>query len=148
MDTIENEKLDTKCSATEPSTYQFPSLDLVKDQEQNNGFITQDEINENKNRILDTLKMLKIKVSGIKVTVGSTVSLYEIIPGEGVRLLTLKHWERKIILTLATHGARMITPVIGRATVGIEIPNKHPQTVTIRTNLNPRIFKNAVISSQ
>ena len=85
--------------------------------------------------------MLKIKVSGIKVTVGSTVSLYEIIPGEGVRLSTLKHWERKIILTLATHGARMITPVIGRATVGIEIPNKHPQTVTIRTILESKDFQ-------
>ena len=116
MDTFENEKLETQCSATEPSTYQFPSLDLLQNQVKGTyGFISQDEINENKNRIMDTLKMLKIRVSNIEVTVGPTVSWYEIIPADGVRLSTLKHWEREIVMSLATHGVRMILPVRGRA---------------------------------
>lgn len=110
MNTLENEKLKIQCSATEPSTYQFPSLDLLQSQEENNGFISQDEINENKNRIMDTLKMFKIRVSNIEVTVGPTVSWYEIIPADGVRLSTLKHWEREIVMSLATHGVRMISP--------------------------------------
>lgn len=141
MDTLENEKLEPQCSATEPSTYQFPSLDLLQNQEGNNNFITQDEIRENKERIMDTLKMLKIRVANIEVTVGPAVSLYEIIPADGVRLSTLKHWEREIIMSLATHGVRMITPICRRATIGIEIPNKHPHSLNIRTVLCAKAFQ-------
>lgn len=142
MDTLENEKLEPQCSATEPSTYQFPSLDLLQNQVKGTyGFISQDEINENKNRIMDTLKMLKIRVSNIEVTVGPTVSWYEIIPADGVRLSTLKHWEREIVMSLATHGVRMILPVRGRATIGIEIPNKHPLALNIKTVLSSKAFQ-------
>lgn len=132
----------TQCSATEPSTYQFPSLDLLQNQVKGTyGFISQDEINENKNHIMDTLKMLKIRVSNIEVTVGPTVSWYEIIPADGVRLSTLKHWEREIVMSLATHGVRMISPVCGRATIGIEIPNKHPHVLNIKTVLSSKAFQ-------
>lgn len=136
---MNNEQLDTRVSVG-VSTYQFPSLDLLQSQEGNNGFITQDEINENKNRIMDTLKMLKIRVSSIEVTVGPTMSLYEIIPGEGVRLSTLIHWEREILMTLATHGVRMVASISGKAAIGIEIPNKHPHTLKIKTILSSKDF--------
>ena len=89
---------------------------------------------------MDTLKKLKIRVSNIEVTVGPTVSWYEIIPADGVRLSTLKHWEREIVMSLATHGVRMISPVCGRATIGIEIPNKHPHALNIKTVLSSNVF--------
>ena len=137
---MENEKIDTQLPVSVVSTYQFPSLDLLQNQVDNNDLITQD-INENKERIMDALKMLRIRVSNIEVTVGPTVSLYEIIPGEGVRLSTLIHWEREIIMCLATHGVRMIAPHSGRATVGFEIPNRHPQVVPVKTVISSGDFR-------
>lgn len=136
---MENEKIDTQNPVSGMSTYQFPSLDLLQNQVDNNDLITQD-INENKERIMDTLKRLKIRVSNIEVTVGPTVSLYEITPGQGVRFSTLIHHEREIIMSLATHGVRMIAPHSGRATIGFEIPNQHPKVVSVRTVISSKYF--------
>jgi len=125
----------------ELSSYKLPPLDLLENHGQDtNGEINKDEIIANKNRIVDTLANYKIQIDKIKATVGPTVTLYEIIPAPGVRISKIKNLEDDIALSLAALGIRIIAPIPGRGTIGIEVPNQKPEIVSMRSILESKIF--------
>ena len=118
----------------ELSNYRFPTIDLLKDYEGGAGItINQEELEENKNRIVNTLSNYKIGIANIKATVGPTVTLYEIVPEAGIRISKIKNLEDDIALSLAALGIRIIAPIPGRGTIGIEVPNKNPRIVSMRS---------------
>lgn len=123
------------------SGYQYPTLDLLK--EYGNGKITinQQELEANKNRIVDTLRNYNIEIEHIKATVGPTVTLYEIIPKPGVRISKIKNLEDDIALSLAALGIRIIAPMPGKGTIGIEVPNSTPEMVSMRSVLATEKFQ-------
>lgn len=125
--------------------YQFPTLELLKDYNANGGGITidQEELEENKNRIVDTLKNYKIDIAQIKATVGPTVTLYEIIPEAGIRISKIKSLEDDIALSLSALGIRIIAPIPGKGTIGIEVPNKKSSIVSMRSVIASPRFQNA-----
>ncbi|MGB7786426.1 MAG: DNA translocase FtsK 4TM domain-containing protein [Salinimicrobium sp.] len=129
----------------ELKNYQFPTLDLLKDYNANGGGITidQEELEENKNRIVDTLKNYKIDIAQIKATVGPTVTLYEIIPEAGIRISKIKSLEDDIALSLSALGIRIIAPIPGKGTIGIEVPNKKSSMVSMRSVIASPRFQNA-----
>lgn len=117
----------------ELSRFRFPSIELLHDRESKEGSVDQQEQEENKERITKTLADYGIAISKIKATVGPTVTLYEIIPAEGVRIAKIKRLEDDIALSLAALGIRIIAPIPGKGTIGIEVPNKEPQVVSMRS---------------
>lgn len=129
----------------ELKNYQFPTLELLKDHNANGGGITinQEELEENKNRIVDTLKNYKIDIAQIKATVGPTVTLYEIIPEAGIRISKIKSLEDDIALSLSALGIRIIAPIPGKGTIGIEVPNKNATMVSMRSVIASPKFQNA-----
>ncbi|NJW51361.1 DNA translocase FtsK [Salinimicrobium oceani] len=129
----------------ELKNYQFPTLELLKDHNANGGGITinQEELEENKNRIVDTLKNYKIDIAQIKATVGPTVTLYEIIPEAGIRISKIKSLEDDIALSLSALGIRIIAPIPGKGTIGIEVPNKNSTMVSMRSVIASPRFQNA-----
>ncbi len=129
----------------ELKNYKFPTLELLKDHNANGGGITinQEELEENKNRIVDTLKNYKIEIAQIKATVGPTVTLYEIIPEAGIRISKIKSLEDDIALSLAALGIRIIAPIPGKGTIGIEVPNKNATMVSMRSVIASPRFQNA-----
>ncbi len=129
----------------ELKNYQFPTLELLKDYNANGGGITinQEELEENKNRIVDTLKNYKIDIAQIKATVGPTVTLYEIIPEAGIRISKIKSLEDDIALSLSALGIRIIAPIPGKGTIGIEVPNKKSSIVSMRSVIASPKFQNA-----
>lgn len=124
----------------ELSHYRKPSVDLLRDIQQKENNVDIDEQEENQARIRKTLNDYGIEISKIKATVGPTVTLYEIIPAEGVRIAKIKRLEDDIALSLAALGIRIIAPMPGKGTIGIEVPNKEPQTVSIRSILSSKRF--------
>jgi S-DNA-T family DNA segregation ATPase FtsK/SpoIIIE len=128
----------------ELSNFKFPTLELLKDYTAGQGItINQEELEENKNRIVDTLNNYKIGISNIKATVGPTVTLYEIVPEAGVRISKIKNLEDDIALSLSALGIRIIAPIPGRGTIGIEVPNKNPKIVSMRSVIASPKFQNA-----
>jgi len=128
----------------ELSQYKFPTIELLRDHTKGATItINQEELEENKNRIVETLNNYKIGIANIKATVGPTVTLYEIIPDAGVRISKIKNLEDDIALSLAALGIRIIAPIPGRGTIGIEVPNKNPQTVSMRATIASPKFQNA-----
>ncbi|MCM1050658.1 MAG: DNA translocase FtsK 4TM domain-containing protein [Paenibacillus sp.] len=123
------------------SRFEFPSLDLLNNVESRMS-VDATEMDENNARITKTLSDYGIAISHIKATVGPTVTLYEIIPAEGVRISKIKNLEDDIALSLAALGIRIIAPIPGRGTIGIEVPNKDPQTVSMRSVLESEKFQN------
>ncbi|TYB76444.1 DNA translocase FtsK [Bizionia myxarmorum] len=121
--------------------YQFPSLDLLKKYESEGITINQEELEENKNRIVDTLNNYKIGISSIKATIGPTVTLYEIIPEAGVRISKIKNLEDDIALSLSALGIRIIAPIPGKGTIGIEVPNKNSTIVSMRSVIASQKFQ-------
>ena len=123
------------------SGYQYPTLDLLK--EYGNGKITinQQELEANKNRIVETLRNYNIEIEHIKATIGPTVTLYEIIPKPGVRISKIKNLEDDIALSLAALGIRIIAPMPGKGTIGIEVPNSSPEMVSMRSVLATEKFQ-------
>jgi S-DNA-T family DNA segregation ATPase FtsK/SpoIIIE len=123
--------------------YKFPTIDLLKDYSGGQGItINQEELEANKDRIVETLSNYKIGISNIKATVGPTVTLYEIVPEAGVRISRIKNLEDDIALSLSALGIRIIAPIPGRGTIGIEVPNKNPQIVSMRSAIaSPRFQK-------
>lgn len=117
----------------ELSRYRFPSIDLLTEQKVAEYSVDQKEQEENKKRITETLNNYGIDISHIEATVGPTVTLYEIIPAEGVRIAKIKRLEDDIALSLAALGIRIIAPIPGKGTIGIEVPNKEPQIVSMRS---------------
>ncbi|WP_116788267.1 DNA translocase FtsK [Flavobacterium psychrotrophum] len=127
----------------ELSSYQFPPLELLKDYSSGGITIDQHELEENKNRIVDTLRNYKIDIAQIKATVGPTVTLYEIVPEAGIRISKIKSLEDDIALSLAALGIRIIAPIPGKGTIGIEVPNTKPTMVSMRSVIASPKFQTA-----
>ncbi|OIQ18030.1 MAG: cell division protein FtsK [Flavobacterium sp. MedPE-SWcel] len=127
----------------ELSNYQFPSIDLLKDYSSGGITINQEELEENKNKIVETLRNYKIDIAQIKATVGPTVTLYEIIPEAGIRISKIKNLEDDIALSLSALGIRIIAPIPGKGTIGIEVPNNSPTMVSMRSAIASPKFQNA-----
>lgn len=127
----------------ELSNYEFPTIDLLKDYGQSKTEVDTAELESNKNLIVETLKNYNISISQIKAAVGPTVTLYEIVPEAGVRISKIKNLEDDIALSLAALGIRIIAPIPGRGTIGIEVPNKKPEMVPMRTVIASSKFQNS-----
>lgn len=134
--------LDTVYDPTaELSSYKFPTLDLLQDYGQQKQEIDMAEIEGSKNMIIETLKNYNIGISKIKASVGPTVTLYEIVPAPGVKISKIKNLEDDIALSLAALGIRIIAPIPGKGTIGIEVPNKNPEMVPMRSVLASKKFQ-------
>ncbi|WP_421805651.1 DNA translocase FtsK [Flagellimonas sp.] len=128
----------------ELGNYKFPQLDLLDAHGASGGItINQEELEENKNRIVSTLKNYKIGIAQIKATIGPTVTLYEIVPEAGIRISKIKNLEDDIALSLAALGIRIIAPIPGKGTVGIEVPNKNATVVSMRSVIASNKFQKA-----
>jgi len=128
----------------ELSKYKFPTIDLLKGYAKNTGItINQEELEENKNKIVSTLNNYNIGIASIKATVGPTVTLYEIVPEAGIRISKIKNLEDDIALSLSALGIRIIAPIPGKGTIGIEVPNKKPSIVSMRSVIVSPKFQNA-----
>ena len=125
----------------ELSKFQFPKLNLLKQYDSEKITIDKEELEENKNRIVDTLGNYNISISNIKATIGPTVTLYEIIPDAGVRISKIKNLEDDIALSLAALGIRIIAPIPGKGTIGIEVPNKKPTVVSMHSVISAEKFQ-------
>ena len=127
----------------ELSKYRFPIHDLLKDYGENSITIDQEELELNKNKIVETLKNYNIGISKIKATVGPTVTLYEIVPEAGIRISKIKNLEDDIALSLSALGIRIIAPIPGKGTIGIEVPNQKPSIVSMRSVITSNKFQTA-----
>ena len=127
----------------ELSNYKFPTIDLLKEYTSVGITINQEELEENKNKIVETLKNYKIDIAQIKATVGPSVTLYEIVPEAGIRISKIKSLEDDIALSLAALGIRIIAPIPGKGTIGIEVPNKNPTMVPMRAVIGSAKFQEA-----
>jgi S-DNA-T family DNA segregation ATPase FtsK/SpoIIIE len=125
------------------ASYKLPSIDLLKDFGNTSKKVTPEELEANKNRIVETLSNYKIKIASIKATIGPTVTLYEIVPEAGVRISKIKNLEDDIALSLAALGIRIIAPIPGKGTVGIEVPNRNPEIVSMRAVVASDKFQEA-----
>ena len=123
--------------------YRLPSIDLLNDYEKNNTTVSNEELNANKDKIVETLNEYKVEIETINATVGPTVTLYEIVPAKGYRISKIKSLGEDIALRLAALGIRIIAPIPGRGTIGIEVPNAKPQTVSMRAVLASPKFQEA-----
>ena len=123
------------------SRYKAPSFDLLNKYEGSDRQIDMDEQNANKNRIIETLENYGIRISSIKATVGPTITLYEIVPEPGVRISKIRNLEDDIALSLAALGIRIIAPIPGKGTIGIEVPNKDPQIVSMYSVIASKKFQ-------
>ena len=123
------------------SRYVFPTLDLLEERSTGNPQVTDDELRANKNKILQTLKNYSIEIEKIRATTGPTVTLYEIVPAPGVRISKIKNLEDDIALSLSALGIRIIAPMPGKGTVGIEVPNNKPELVSMRSLIASKVFQ-------
>lgn len=138
----EGEMLHTAYDPTlDLSQYRFPPVELLNEYNSEKRQINQEELEERKNLIINTLKNYKIEIDKIKATVGPTVTLYEIVPAPGVRISKIRNLEDDIALSLAALGIRIIAPIPGRGTIGIEVPNSKPEMVGMKHVLSSKEFK-------
>ncbi|WP_339756568.1 DNA translocase FtsK [uncultured Winogradskyella sp.] len=158
VETVEEEKSETDNLADklvedfgqfdptlELAKYQFPPLDLLKKYDNEGISIDQEELEENKNKIVETLNNYKIGISSIKATIGPTVTLYEIVPDAGIRISKIKNLEDDIALSLAALGIRIIAPIPGKGTIGIEVPNKNSTIVSMRSVIASQKFQKSTM---
>ncbi len=127
----------------ELSGYLLPPIDLLKDYGNGQVSINKQELEDNKNRIVETLSHYKIDIAKIKATVGPTVTLYEIVPAPGVRISKIKNLEDDIALSLSALGIRIIAPIPGKGTIGIEVPNSKPDMVSMKSLIASEKFQNS-----
>lgn len=120
--------------------YKFPTPDLLDDHPKKDIQVTKDELEQNKNKIVETLINFKIGIQSIKATIGPTVTLYEIVPKAGVKISKIKNLEDDIALSLAALGIRIIAPIPGRGTIGIEVPNKNREMVDVKSVITTEKF--------
>ena len=126
--------------------YRYPELDLLQQYESDGKpFIDMNEQNTNKNRIVDVLRNFGVEISSIKATVGPTITLYEITPAPGVRISRIRNLEDDIALSLSALGIRIIAPIPGKGTIGIEVPNAKPATVSMRSILDSKKFQESTM---
>lgn len=121
--------------------YKFPQLDLLKKYTENSPAIDMAEQNANKDRIISVLKSFGVEISSIHATIGPTITLYEITPAQGVRISRIRNLEDDIALSLSALGIRIIAPIPGKGTIGIEVPNKNPRIVSMESILNSKKFQ-------
>jgi S-DNA-T family DNA segregation ATPase FtsK/SpoIIIE len=139
---MERRGLDTVYDPTaDLSAYKFPTLDLMTEYDAKKQEIDMVEIQASKDMIIQTLENYKIGISSIKASVGPTVTLYEIVPAPGVKISKIKNLEDDIALSLAALGIRIIAPIPGKGTIGIEVPNKNPEMVPMRSVLASKKFQ-------
>jgi DNA segregation ATPase FtsK/SpoIIIE, S-DNA-T family len=138
------EKLGDKMENYDPTldlgSYKYPPLDLLNEYDTTKIQVSKEELEQNKDRILETLTNFKIGISSIKATIGPTVTLYEIVPEAGVKISKIKNLEDDIALSLSALGIRIIAPIPGKGTIGIEVPNKNREMVSIRSVLSTDKF--------
>ena len=123
--------------------FQMPSVELLKDYGNEEITINKDELEENKNRIVGLLKTFNVGISEIKATIGPTVTLYEIVPEAGIRVAAIKKLQDDIALNLSALGIRIIAPMPGKGTIGIEVPRKNPTMVSMRSVVASPKFQSA-----
>jgi S-DNA-T family DNA segregation ATPase FtsK/SpoIIIE len=126
----------------ELGNYKFPTLNLLRDYNESIS-VDQEELEANKDKIVDTLNNYKIGIAKIKATVGPTVTLYEIVPDAGIRISKIKNLEDDIALSLSALGIRIIAPIPGKGTIGIEVPNKKPTMVSMKSVISSTKFQNS-----
>lgn len=143
----ENENLVAEYGEYDPkldlSTYQYPPLSLLAEYGNTGSQVTQEELEANKNRIVETINNFSIGISSIKATIGPTVTLYEIVPDAGVRISKIKNLEDDIALSLSALGIRIIAPMPGKGTIGIEVPNKKREMVSMKSIMASERFQKA-----
>ncbi|MBE9585765.1 DNA translocase FtsK 4TM domain-containing protein [Mucilaginibacter sp. JRF] len=127
------------------ASYKYPPLELLENYGTNKIAVNAEELEANKNKIVETLNHYNIEIDKIKATIGPTVTLYEIIPAPGVRISKIKNLEDDIALSLAALGIRIIAPMPGKGTIGIEVPNQHPEMVSMRSVLATEKFQNTTM---
>lgn len=125
------------------ASYVLPSIELLKDYGTGGVSVNKQELEDNKNKIVETLSHYKIDIAKIKATVGPTVTLYEIVPAPGVRISKIKNLEDDIALSLSALGIRIIAPIPGKGTIGIEVPNSNPEMVSMRSLIASEKFQNS-----
>lgn len=125
------------------SSYQFPDAELLDPATDSKVRVTKEELESNKDRIVETLSHFKIGIQSIKATIGPTVTLYEIVPQAGVKISKIKNLEDDIALNLSALGIRIIAPIPGRGTIGIEVPNKNREIVKMSILINDPKFKDS-----
>jgi S-DNA-T family DNA segregation ATPase FtsK/SpoIIIE len=125
--------------------YKLPHLDLLENHGSNKISVNAEELEANKNKIVETLNHYNIEIDKIKATIGPTVTLYEIIPAPGVRISKIKNLEDDIALSLAALGIRIIAPMPGKGTIGIEVPNQNPEMVSMRSILSTEKYQNTTM---
>ena len=123
------------------SDYKFPTLELLQDHKSGNAEVTNEELISNKNKIVETLRHYKIEITKIRATIGPTITLYEIVPAPGIRIAKIKNLEDDIALSLSALGIRIIAPIPGRGTIGIEVPNQQPEIVSMRSIIGSKKFQ-------
>ena len=135
--------LSTPINPREPFVrYKFPTLDLLKKYESDGKtYVDRDEQEKNKNRIIEVLHNFGVEIASIRATVGPTITLYEITPAPGVKISRIKNLEDDIALSLAALGIRIIAPMPGKGTIGIEVPNANPSVVSMQSVLNSKKFQ-------
>lgn len=134
------EKLENYDPTLDLAKYKYPTPDLLIDYPEKNVQVTKEELEQNKDKIVETLINFKIGISSIKATIGPTVTLYEIVPEAGVKISKIKNLEDDIALSLAALGIRIIAPIPGKGTIGIEVPNKNREMVDVKSILTTDKF--------
>jgi DNA segregation ATPase FtsK/SpoIIIE, S-DNA-T family len=129
----------------ELSNYKFPDVELLKDYDSENITIDRAELEANKDQIVNTLRNYKIEIIKIRATIGPTVTLYEIIPAPGIKISKIKSLENDIALNLAALGIRIIAPIPGKGTIGIEVPNQNKQTVGLKDIIKSKKFQDSTM---
>lgn len=138
----------TPINPREPFTkWKFPTLDLLKkyDSDTRTSYVDKEELEANKDRIIRVLNDFGVQIRSIRATVGPTITLYEITPAQGVRISKIKNLEDDIALSLAAIGIRIIAPIPGKGTIGIEVPNAKPNIVSMYSLLNSRKFQDSTM---
>jgi S-DNA-T family DNA segregation ATPase FtsK/SpoIIIE len=123
------------------SSYKYPSVELLDDHASGNAEVSNEELISNKNKIVETLRHYKIEITKIRATIGPTITLYEIVPAPGIRIAKIKNLEDDIALSLSALGIRIIAPIPGRGTIGIEVPNQKPEVVSMRSIIASKKFQ-------
>lgn len=140
-DSVDMDQMEDYDPKKDLSTFTFPTMELLKVYNTGNKAIDMQEQNDNKNRIITTLRNYGIEITSIKATVGPTITLYEIIPQAGVRISKIRNLEDDIALSLSALGIRIIAPMPGKGTIGIEVPNKDPQIVSMQSVIASKRFQ-------
>ncbi len=142
-----SEKLVEKAGHYDPTLdlpkFQFPNVDLLNEYSTGKIQVTKDELQQNKDKIVETLTNFKIGIASIKATIGPTVTLYEIVPEAGVKISKIKNLEDDIAFSLSALGIRIIAPIPGKGTIGIEVPNKNKEMVSMRSVISTDKFMNS-----